>query len=234
MATWKMAGGKAGDALTIEDYESLVTPLYELYYEVAQLPNGVAAQAALWDQLQGITNFLQAMSHGGKEVAHAVQWGVGKAVRTVRRRQQEEDPRSETETLGSTELEVLGFFQQVCDNLGWDGRRIVYAHTHQPLADAVLPGRDTHLYNTGSWFYDHQHAEDKRYMERAWPGTLIEIQEGGDGPATIQLRHLLQEYNPLLIAKEIGITERLRRTGGVPLIGGSGGGKPRRRRRRGA
>jgi hypothetical protein len=48
---WKVAGGRPADRLTIEDYESVIVPLTEMLYAVAQLPHGTAAQQSVYDQI---------------------------------------------------------------------------------------------------------------------------------------------------------------------------------------
>src|SRR3954453_6873570 len=48
---WKVAGGRPADRLTIEDYETVVVPLTEMLYAVAQAPHGTAAQQSVYDQI---------------------------------------------------------------------------------------------------------------------------------------------------------------------------------------
>jgi len=88
----------------------------------------------------------------------------------------------------------------VVDNLGWSREtdRIVFAHTHQPLAD-VRSSRDsrTRYWNTGSWIYEPDLGSRQayaRYLRYAWPGTAIVIDDEEPEP---RLLELLADLNPL-------------------------------------
>ena len=57
--------------------------------------------------------------------------------------------------------------------------QIVFAHTHQPLAD-VRPAGDGRIryWNTGSWIYEPDLGSRQayaRYLRYAWPGTAVLI-----------------------------------------------------------
>ena len=78
---------------------------------------------------------------------------------------------------------ALEAFAQVVENLGWDGEaeQIVFAHTHQPLAD-VRSSRGTRprYWNTGSWIYEPDLGSRQayaRYLRYAWPGTAVLIDD---------------------------------------------------------
>jgi UDP-2,3-diacylglucosamine pyrophosphatase LpxH len=95
---------------------------------------------------------------------------------------------------------ALEAFAQVVANLGWDGEaeKIVFAHTHQPLAD-VRSSRDgrARYWNTGSWIYEPDLGSRQayvRYLRYAWPGTAILIDVDEPQP---QLLELLADLNPL-------------------------------------
>ena len=95
---------------------------------------------------------------------------------------------------------ALRAFEQVVENLGWgaESDRIVFAHTHQPLAD-VRAGSDSSVryWNTGSWIYEPELGSRQaygRYLRYAWPGTAVLIDE--DEPAP-RLLELLADLNPL-------------------------------------
>jgi UDP-2,3-diacylglucosamine pyrophosphatase LpxH len=95
---------------------------------------------------------------------------------------------------------ALEAFAQVVENLDW-GRgndRIVFAHTHQPLAD-VRASRDGSIryWNTGSWIYEPDLGSRQayaRYLRYAWPGTAVEIDTEAPEP---RLLELLADLNPL-------------------------------------
>ncbi|HXS46077.1 MAG TPA: metallophosphoesterase [Solirubrobacterales bacterium] len=95
---------------------------------------------------------------------------------------------------------ALEAFAQVVDNLGWNGEadKIVFAHTHQPLAD-VRSSRDprTRYWNTGSWIYEPDLGSRQayaRYLRYAWPGTAVVIDDEEPAP---RLLELLTDLNPM-------------------------------------
>jgi hypothetical protein len=88
----------------------------------------------------------------------------------------------------------------VVGNLDWGERsdRIVFAHTHQPLAD-VRSIRDarTRYWNTGSWIYEPDLSSRQayaRYLRYAWPGTAVVIDDEEPQPRPLEL---LGDLNPL-------------------------------------
>ena len=83
---------------------------------------------------------------------------------------------------------ALEAFAQVVENLGWDREteRIVFAHTHQPLAD-VRSNREssTRYWNTGSWIFEPDLCSRQayaRYLRYAWPGTAVLIDDQKSEP----------------------------------------------------
>jgi UDP-2,3-diacylglucosamine pyrophosphatase LpxH len=95
---------------------------------------------------------------------------------------------------------ALEAFARVVANLGWsaDSDRIVFAHTHQPLAD-VRSSRDsrTRYWNTGSWIYEPDLGSRQayaRYLRYAWPGTAVTIDDEQPEPRLVEL---LADLNPL-------------------------------------
>ncbi len=95
---------------------------------------------------------------------------------------------------------ALEAFAKVTANLGWDreAERIVFAHTHQPLADVRCGnGSRTRYWNTGSWIYEPDLGSRQayaRYLRYAWPGTAIVIDDEEPDP---RLLELLVDLNPL-------------------------------------
>jgi UDP-2,3-diacylglucosamine pyrophosphatase LpxH len=94
---------------------------------------------------------------------------------------------------------ALEAFAQVVDNLGWNSEtdRIVFAHTHQPLAGA-RSRRDprTRYWNTGSWIYEpdlRTRQAYARYLRYGWPGTAVVIDDEEPAP---RLLELLADINP--------------------------------------
>lgn len=95
---------------------------------------------------------------------------------------------------------ALEAFAKVVANLGWDreAEQIVFAHTHQPLADVRCGnGTRTRYWNTGSWIYEPDLASRQsyaRYLRYAWPGTAIVIDDEEPEP---RLLELLADLNPM-------------------------------------
>jgi len=95
---------------------------------------------------------------------------------------------------------ALEAFAQVVGNLGWDHEadKIVFAHTHQPLACVRSSGSSRTCYwNTGSWIYEPDLGSRQayaRYLRHAWPGTAIVIDDEEPEP---RLLELLTDLNPL-------------------------------------
>ncbi len=95
---------------------------------------------------------------------------------------------------------ALEAFAKVVANLDWsaDSDRIVFAHTHQPLAD-VRSSSDsrTRYWNTGSWIYEPDLGSRQayaRYLRFAWPGTAVTIDDEEPEPRLVEL---LTDLNPL-------------------------------------
>ncbi len=95
---------------------------------------------------------------------------------------------------------ALDAFAQVVANLGWDreAESIVFAHTHQPLADVrSRHGGTTRYWNTGSWIYEPDLGSRQAYagyLRHAWPGTAVLIDSEEDQPRMLEL---LGDLNPL-------------------------------------
>jgi len=97
---------------------------------------------------------------------------------------------------------ALEAFAQVVRNLEWDREveKIVFAHTHQPLADLRCAGAGpggSRYWNTGSWIYEPDLGSRQayaRYLRYAWPGTAIVIDEDEPQP---RLLEMLADLNPL-------------------------------------
>jgi len=95
---------------------------------------------------------------------------------------------------------ALEAFAQVVENLGWgaDAEHMVFAHTHQPLA-GVHSSRDSRLryWNSGCWIYEPDLSSRQaygRYLEYAWPGTAVLIDDEERCPRLVEM---LADLNPL-------------------------------------
>jgi UDP-2,3-diacylglucosamine pyrophosphatase LpxH len=95
---------------------------------------------------------------------------------------------------------ALEAFAEVVANLGWDreAEQIVFAHTHQPLADVrSARGGPTRYWNTGCWIYEPDlgsRAAYARYLRYAWPGTAVVIDDEEPCPRLVET---LADLNPL-------------------------------------
>jgi hypothetical protein len=161
--SWKIAGGRPMDKLAIEDYESVIVPLTELLFTVAQMPRGQAAQMSFHDGF-------------GR---------LGRLVNTAHALRRPRRPRSKDGL-----DEAVPAYAQVVRNLGWDDRfrSFVFAHTHRPLDGVEHYG--TRFWNTGSWIYEPELAsrdDYARYLRRAWPGTLVVIDTDEAEPRLVRV-----------------------------------------------
>jgi len=94
---------------------------------------------------------------------------------------------------------ALEAFAQVVRNLDWSSETgaIVFAHTHQPLADVRCGAGESRYWNTGSWIYEPDLGSRQayaRYLRYAWPGTAVLIDEDEPQP---RLLEMLADLNPL-------------------------------------
>lgn len=89
---------------------------------------------------------------------------------------------------------------KVTENLGWhrETDKIVFAHTHQPLAGVVArSGPPVRFWNTGCWFYEPVLSSPQayaRYVRYGWPGTAVVVDSDEPEPSVLQL---MADLNPL-------------------------------------
>ncbi len=109
-------------------------------------------------------------------------------------------PKASVISASDPSTNALEAFAKVVANLGWaqEAEKIVFAHTHQPLADvrASADGR-VRYWNTGSWIYEpdlSSRAAYARYCRYAWPGTAVVIDDEEPEPRLIEC---LADLNPL-------------------------------------
>jgi Calcineurin-like phosphoesterase len=208
-----------GRTLDIADYEAATGPLTELLYTVAQLPSGTAAQMGLLDEVQRIGRVIRAVATPGREaerLAHDLADRAKSLVRPGGGLEAATTGPVETPSEASANLaRVLGpdepverslrAYAQVVKNLGWDRvtDKLVFAHTHQPLAAVTSPPLEGELagevrfWNTGCWIYEPTLGSlesYERYLRIAWPGTAVLIDTEAPEP---QLVRCLADLNPL-------------------------------------
>jgi UDP-2,3-diacylglucosamine pyrophosphatase LpxH len=193
---WGIATGGPEQPKTVEDYESVITLLTEWLYIAAQMPHGTHAQQ----------NVFRAAQRAGR-----VESALKLPLRGLRRLRGERPvpgegepgplyPSASVVSPSDPSEHALEAFAQVAANLGWRERsdRIVFAHTHQPLA-AVRSRADsrTRYWNTGSWIYEPDRSSPQayeRYLRYGWPGTAVVIDDEEPEP---RLLELLADLNPL-------------------------------------
>ncbi|MBS1861312.1 MAG: metallophosphoesterase [Actinobacteria bacterium] len=226
-ALWAIASGGPEEPSCEADYESVTTLLTEWLYIAAQMPHGTHAQrgvfaaaqragrvaqaagapvrgarraaAHLRDRAEGDTSGLPSAAHFDAVVAE-------EAARQAREQPlpgpSPARPRYPEPTVlsrSSPTEHALEAFSRVVANLGWDqeSERIVFAHTHQPLADARASQGSTRYWNSGCWIYEPDLSSRQayaRYCRYAWPGTAIVIDNSEPQP---RLLELLADLNPL-------------------------------------
>lgn len=223
---WSIATGGPEEPQTLEDYESVITLLTEWLYIAAQMPHGTHAQQNVFRAVRRagrVGTVLGMPVRGAKRLAaRAIERGGGEVlpseehfeaiVRAEAARQRREQPAPQAAWPRPTypaasvvspsdpSERALEAFAQVVENLGWREQtdKIVFAHTHQPLAD-VRSARDsrTRYWNTGCWIYEPDLTSRQayaRYLRYAWPGTAVAIDDEEPEP---RLLELLADLNPL-------------------------------------
>ncbi|HZO05484.1 MAG TPA: metallophosphoesterase [Solirubrobacterales bacterium] len=224
---WAIAAGGPEEPTCVEDYESVTTLLTEWLYTAAQMPHGTHAQQNVFRAAQKagrVVNAIGAPVRGAKRLGEGLrsrrtggapdlpsEAHFDAVVREEAARQAREQPLSgpswsvplypEPTVISRSDASqhALEAFAQVVANLGWDAEaeKIVFAHTHQPLADVrSASGSKTRYWNTGSWIYEPELGSREayaRYLRYAWPGTAIVIDEDEPQP---RLLELLADLNP--------------------------------------
>jgi 3',5'-cyclic AMP phosphodiesterase CpdA len=174
---WRLTGESSRpDRLTVADYEGLVSPLYELMYEIANLPSGKRAQQQFERWLSGIAAIARAPQRASRRLS-----GFAHALAARR------DGR-ELEPTGAPAAEVLEAMQAVCHNLDVAPGTVVFGHTHLPLDGVATPDGAYRLYNSGAWVWDRRLRETAAYCDSAWPGTVLRATGGA-----LELRGLLAD-----------------------------------------
>jgi calcineurin-like phosphoesterase family protein len=208
-----------GRDLAIDDYEAATSPLTELLFTVAQLPMGTDAQMGLLAEVQRIGRIVRAVSMPGREIERFAQGIADRAKSLVRAGGGIEaatsgpiegsagSPRNLARMIAPDEPveRALRAYAQVAKNLGWDRRydKLVFAHTHQPLAAATAPplegesAQPVRFWNTGCWIYEPTLGSlesYERYLHIAWPGTAVLVDTEAPEPELVQP---LADLNPL-------------------------------------
>jgi hypothetical protein len=188
---WYLTGeGARRDRLTIAEYEGLIAPLYELMYEIANLPSGRRAQQRFERWLEGVAAVARVPRHATRPVARAARAMT--------------DRRAARQLLAAPDAptaRVLDAMQAVCRNLELEPGTVVVGHTHVPLNDLATPDRQHRVFNSGSWVWDRRMRNSPAYREQCWPGTVLRA-TGGD----LELRRLLDDCDEPALAKMLGMS----------------------------
>jgi UDP-2,3-diacylglucosamine pyrophosphatase LpxH len=224
---WSIAAGGPEEPKEISDYESIITLLTEWLYVAAQMPHGTHAQRNVFRAVRRAERVASALAtpvRGARRLAGEARGRAGgdgslpskshfdAVVRDETERQRRElavpgiawprpvYPEPTVISRSDPSEHALEAFAQVVDHLGW-GRetdRIVFAHTHQPLADArAARDRRTRYWNTGSWIHEPDLGSRQAYagyLRYAWPGTAVVIDEDEPEPRLVEM---LADLNPL-------------------------------------
>jgi hypothetical protein len=176
---WRLTGEPSRpERLTVADYEALVAPLYELMYEIANLPSGRRAQQQLERWLLVMSAVARAPQRASRRLGGLAH---GLASRAGRRALAPADAPASG---------VLQAMQAVCRNLEIAPGTVLFGHTHLPLDGVMTPDGAYRLYNSGSWVWDRRLREAADYRACAWPGTVLRA-AGGD----VELRGLLADLD---------------------------------------
>jgi hypothetical protein len=225
---WSIALGGGGEPRTLEQYEAVTTLLTEELFTLAQLPHGTATQQNVYATAQRlakamrvaespvralqhlvsrtrvrrdesqpvaaapavVSNYERARAEEGEVQAQTPRAAVEAATYSLVRRVRPNDPREH----------ALRAFDKAVHTLGWntEAQQIVFAHTHQPVADARLPGGKVSYWNSGSWIYEPDLASLEsyvRYLRCAWPGSVVVLDTDEPAPRLLELRRHLNPLN---------------------------------------
>lgn len=191
-AAWFLTGaGERPEQLTVAEYEGLIAPLYELMYEIANLPSGRRTQQRCERWLEGVAAIARAPHRVSRGLAsvdgHAGRRLAGHITPTT---------------------QVLDSMQVVCRNLGVPPGPVVFGHTHIPLDGAATPDGRHRLYNSGAWVWDKRLRDDVTDREHGWPGTVLRASGG-----KLELRGLLVDCDDRDLQQMLGAAPIRRRRG---------------------
>lgn len=180
---WRQSPRREG--LEAADYESLMSPLYELCYQVAQLPEGVKAQKEIERMFSQVGAAISIPGHLGRQVGHLVS--------SVRSRVfKGPDPLLgvvSIEQPDASHAELLSAMAAVARNLKLDqiSNQLIFGHIHVPMLNQVSADMSDMLFhNCGSFFFDYREAKRPGYWDRCEPGTALSITDG-----VVDLHHTL-------------------------------------------
>lgn len=194
---WYLTGAVVRpERFTVADYEALIAPLYELMYEIANLPSGRLAQQRFERWLDGAATIVRAPLRASRQLAGLAHIGDRAGARGL------------LEASDQPTARVLEAVQAVCRNLAVEPGTVVFGHTHVPLDGVATPDGRHRAFNSGSWVWDRRLRKAPDYRERSWPGTVLRATGGA-----LELRGLLADCDERDLARMLGIEPMARRRG---------------------
>lgn len=185
---WYLTGvGARPQQLTVADYEALIAPLYELMYEMANLPGGKRTQQRVERWLNGVA-------------------AVARAPQLASRRLTALAGRAPIGEHDAPTARVLAAMQSVCSDLSVTPGDVVFGHTHIPLDGVATPDGRHRLFNCGSWVWDRRLRTAPTYRTRGWPGTVLRATG-----SRLELRALLADCEDRDLERMLGIDPAPRR-----------------------
>lgn len=201
---WQMTGrvssrlaglSRRESRLGVSEYEALLGPLQELFYEMAQLPSGRSS----WEQnerlLTTAANILRAPGRLGRRIVDLTRSGEPR------------EPNASRALFPITlPAEAVRTMELVCRNLDVEADSVCFGHTHSPFAGLVGDdGSGRRFYNSGSWMADRRERDGAHYDQwrhMFWPGTVLRIKAG----EPVELRGLLEDLDHLDLRKMLPAT----------------------------
>lgn len=180
----QLTGAGRPQRLTVEDYEALISPLYELSYQIVNLPHGRRAQQRFERWLRGAASIAYAPLHARQRLAARVHSAA-----------HDGDERL-LSAPDAAPVHVLQAMQAVCEDLDLRERKVVFAHTHVALDGVCTPDGGHRLFNSGSWVRD---ARGRTRTNQGWPrrvGTVLRATG-----AELELRGLLDDCDEADLAE---------------------------------
>jgi predicted phosphodiesterase len=174
----RLAGRRKG-CDTVADYEAVLSPLYSLFFALAQgapagrLRRGSGLSRKVWQSLNGrgrpVTRVLLGRVTIPGTVAVLNRTGFGPF----------------SAEISGVELRRAGLkaMSQVADALGIDAEHVIFGHTHRP---GPLPSDDPaewsqgrQLWNSGSWLYESAFLRGEGSSNPYWPGCVVTLEDEG-------------------------------------------------------
>jgi predicted phosphodiesterase len=175
-----------------EDYEAILAPTYDLYFEIAQRRHLERFADLARRLVRGVETRLGTRGPASRDAP------AGDPARPPRLKPALGGGRLGT-TPGERRRPGLLPFARVLERLGVEAEHVLFGHTHRtgplPADDpgAWRTAAGTALWNTGCWVYEPAFVRGgEGSASPYWPGTLTTVE--GSGPP--ELHRLLEDFNP--------------------------------------